>query len=184
MPPPLRPLKGGGFEVTTSHGPCRISSDWMPGQPLFRARIDGAVTCVQVERLNVGYRLSLGGASARLLVTDERSAELVARMPERAPPDTSRLVLSPMPGLLIHVGAEAGQAVNAGEELAIVEAMKMENAILPVRGGIIATVHARPGDSLTRRPGDHGIRITPPRRLIPRICPAAHPPPWPDRLDG
>ena len=147
-PATVRPLKGGGFEVTTSHGPCRISSEWMPGQPLFWALIDGAETCIQVERLNVGYRLSLGGARARVLVTDERSAELVARMPERIPPDTSRLVLSPMPGLLIHVGVEAGQAVKAGEKLAIVEAMKMENAILAVRDGIIAAVHARPGDSM------------------------------------
>ena len=146
-PVAVRP-RAGGFEVTTKDGPCKISSDWKPGEPLFRALIDGAETCVQVERLNVGYRLGLGGASARILVLDERSAELVARMPERAPPDTSRLVVSPMPGLLIHVGAEAGQAVEAGEELAIVEAMKMENAILAVRGGVIAAVHARPGDSL------------------------------------
>ena len=144
----VRPLKGGAFEVTTKDGTQKISSGWKPGQPLFSALIDGAETCVQVERLNVGYLLSLGGARARVLVTDERSAELVARMPESSPPDTSRQVLSPMPGLLIHLGAQAGQAVKAGEVLAIVEAMKMENAILAVRGGVIAAVHARPGDSL------------------------------------
>jgi propionyl-CoA carboxylase alpha chain len=143
----VRPLKGG-FEVTTRDGKRKISTDWMPGQPLFRALIDGTETCVQVERLNVGYRLSRGGALARVLVLDKRSAELVARMPGRVAPDTSRLVLSPMPGLLSQVGAEAGRAVKAGDTLAIVEAMKMENAILAERGGIIAAVHARPGDSL------------------------------------
>jgi propionyl-CoA carboxylase alpha chain len=144
----VRPLKGG-FEVSTRDGTHRISDGWKPGQPLFRALIDGAETCVQVERLNVGYRLSRGGASARVLVLDERSAELVARMPGRAASDISRLVLSPMPGLLIQLGAEAGRAVKAGDKLAIVEAMKMENAILAERDGTIAAVHARPGDSLT-----------------------------------
>ena len=143
----VRPLKGG-FEVSTRDGKCKISTDWMPGQPLFRALIDGTETCVQVERLNVGYRLSRGGARARVLVLDKRSAELVARMPERPASDTSRLVASPMPGLLIQVGAEAGLAVKAGDTLAIVEAMKMENSILAERSGIIAAVHARPGDSL------------------------------------
>ena len=143
----VRPLKDG-FEVTTRDGTCRISSGWKPGDPLFTALIDGAETCVQVERLNVGYQLSRGGASARVLVTDERSAELLARMPKPTPADTSRLVLSPMPGLLNQLGVEAGQSVKAGEKLAIVEAMKMENAILAERDGIIAAVHSRPGDSL------------------------------------
>ncbi len=137
-----------GFEVTTKDGTQRISSDWKPGRPLFRALIDGRETCVRVERLDVGYRLGHAGARARVLVTDERSAELVARMPESTAPDTSRLVVSPMPGLLIHLGAEAGQSVKAGDELTIIEAMKMENAIRSVRDGVIAAVHARPGDSL------------------------------------
>ena len=143
----VRP-QGNGFEVTTRHGTQRISSDWEPGRPLFRALIDGTEACVRMERLEVGYRLSHAGARARVLVLDERSAELMARMPESTAPDTSRLVVSPMPGLLIHVGPEAGQAVKAGDELAIIEAMKMENAIRAVRSGVIAAVHARPGDSL------------------------------------
>ena len=69
-------------------------------------------------------------------------------MPLNVPPDTSKFLLSPMPGLLIRLAVEAGQQVNAGEELAVVEAMKMENILRAERDGVIGAVHAAPGDSL------------------------------------
>ena len=77
-----------------------------------------------------------------------RVAALAARMPVKAPPDLSRFLLSPMPGLLVRVAVAAGQGVKAGEVLAVVEAMKMENVLRAERDGTVAAVHAQAGASL------------------------------------
>jgi propionyl-CoA carboxylase alpha chain len=82
------------------------------------------------------------------LVLSPRAAELLALMPEKTPPDTSRLLLSPMPGLLASLAVAQGQEVKAGEALATVEAMKMENVLRAERDGRIAVIRAKPGDSL------------------------------------
>jgi propionyl-CoA carboxylase alpha chain len=77
-----------------------------------------------------------------------RAAALYALMPVKAPPDLSKFLLSPMPGLLVQVNAVAGQAVRAGERLAVIEAMKMENILVAAQDGVVASLAAKPGDSL------------------------------------
>jgi propionyl-CoA carboxylase alpha chain len=89
-----------------------------------------------------------GGMRVETQVLRPRLAELAARMPVKAPPDLSRFLLSPMPGLLVSVPVAAGQEVKAGEVLAVVEAMKMENVLRAERDGVIGAVNAKAGDSL------------------------------------
>ena len=104
---------------------------------------------MQIERLpGAGFRLVHRGVVRRAQVLSPRAAELLALMPEKRAADTSRLLLSPMPGLLSSLAVTQGQEVKAGEPLAIVEAMKMENVLRAERDGRIAAIRAKPGDSL------------------------------------
>ncbi len=125
-----------------------IAIDWKPGRPLFEARVDDAVYIVQIDLTDSGYVLSHAGTRALVRVTESRLAHLQRYMPYKPPPDMSKFLLSPMPGLLVRMSVEVGQAVKAGEELAVVEAMKMENVMRAVSDGTIAALHAGPGDSL------------------------------------
>ncbi|MCA3555556.1 acetyl/propionyl/methylcrotonyl-CoA carboxylase subunit alpha [Aestuariivirga sp.] len=121
---------------------------WAPGQPVFSADLgDGPVT-VQVRRILNGYSLSCRGVALEAHVYTGREAELAKLMPEKAPADTSKKLLCPMPGLVIAIPAAPGQEVKAGEPLAIVEAMKMENILRAERDVTIKAVNARQGDSL------------------------------------
>ena len=103
---------------------------------------------MQVDAAGVGWRLIHEGGQAEALVLTPRQAELYALMPVKAAPDTSKFLLSPMPGLLASVAVSEGQEVKAGEALAVVEAMKMENVLRAVRDGTVKTLHAKAGDSL------------------------------------
>ncbi len=140
--------KSAAFHVEVEDKEFEIATDWVLGDPLFRAQVDGKAICVQVDRLGVGYRLTYGGGQAEALVLSPRQAELAALMPVKAAPDTSKFLLSPMPGLLVSLAVQPGQEVKAGEALAVVEAMKMENVLKATRDGVIGTVHAKPGESL------------------------------------
>jgi len=140
--------EGAALRLRGAVEDCLVEDDWRPGMPLFQGRIDGRSVTVQIDRRGPTYRLTHGGAEVDALVVRPRVAELAARMPEKAPPDLSRLLLSPMPGLLVRLAVEEGQEVKAGEELAVVEAMKMENVLRAERDGVVAAVHARPGASL------------------------------------
>ena len=128
---------------------CRVSSGWAPGCPVFAGLVDDTPVAVQVDPDGAGYTLTHGGASVRALVLSPRAAELAALMPVKQPPDTSRQLLSPMPGLLVLVAVEAGWEVKTGQELAVVEAMKMENILRAERDGVVKAVLASPGDSLS-----------------------------------
>jgi propionyl-CoA carboxylase alpha chain len=125
-----------------------IETDWTPGEPLLHARVDGRPIVVQVDAVGSGWRLIHAGGQAEALVLTPRQAELYALMPVKAAPDTSKFLLSPMPGLLASVAVNEGQEVKAGEALAVVEAMKMENVLRAVRDGTVKTLHAKAGDSL------------------------------------
>ena len=138
----------GGFTARTGGREIRIETDWHPGRILFRGRLDGAGKTVQVSRRGPRWCLAHGGGEIEALVLPPRAAELAARMPRKEPPDLSRFVLSPMPGLLVSVAVTPGQEVKRGEELAVVEAMKMENVLRAERDGVIAKLHAEPGASL------------------------------------
>ena len=125
-----------------------IETGWSPGDPLFDARIDGEHVVVQVDSIGTGWRLINEGGQAEALGLTPRQAELYALMPVKAAPDTSKFLLSPMPGLLASVAVAEGQDVKAGEALAVVEAMKMENVLRATRDGTIKVLHAKAGDSL------------------------------------
>ena len=122
--------------------------DWRPGWPLFHGRLDGKAFTLHAAPAAEGFRLRHRAASQRLLVLTPRSAELHEKLPERAPADTSRLILSPMPGLVVSIAVEPGQAIKSGQTVAIVEAMKMQNIIRAERDGVVKTVGPGPGDSV------------------------------------
>jgi propionyl-CoA carboxylase alpha subunit len=144
----------GGCRVTLHDGnggqrrDCKVTHDWRPGGALFRGAVDDAPVCIQVDRQGIGWRLSHVGIQADVQVVTPRTAVLSNRMPEKVPPDLSGLLLSPMPGLLLRVAVEEGDNVKAGEELAVVEAMKMENVLRAERDGVVKHIHAKAGDSL------------------------------------
>ena len=125
-----------------------IETSWTPGEPLLRALVDLKAIVVQVDAVGSGWRLIHEGGQAEALVLTPRQAELYALMPVKAAPDTSKYLLSPMPGLLASVAVSEGQEIKAGEALAVVEAMKMENVLRAVRDGVVKTLHAKAGDSL------------------------------------
>ena len=138
----------GGFTVEADGRKIAVKTDWSPGEPLMRATIDKQQVVVQIDALASGWRLINEGGQAEALVLTPRQAELYALMPVKAAPDTSKFLLSPMPGLLASVAVSEGQEVKAGEALAVVEAMKMENVLRAVRDGTVKTLHAKAGDSL------------------------------------
>ncbi len=143
-------VSGGGLEyvVETDGRHIVIETGWLPGEPLVRAKVDQHDIVVQVDALGSGWRLVHEGGQADVLVLTPRQAELYALMPVKAAPDTSKFLLSPMPGLLASVAVSEGQEVKAGEALAVVEAMKMENVLRATRDGTVKTLHAKAGDSL------------------------------------
>ena len=126
----------------------RVVSDWRPGMSLARVEVDGASMIVKAQKITQGFRMRHRGADLRVRVRTPRQAELAALMPEKVPPDTSRMLLCPMPGLLVALAVGAGDEVQEGQALATVEAMKMENVLRAERSGRIARVNAAAGDSL------------------------------------
>ncbi|KQV92447.1 acetyl/propionyl/methylcrotonyl-CoA carboxylase subunit alpha [Pelomonas sp. Root1237] len=115
--------------------------------------VNGLAFTAQAERGTaknpLAYRIHHGGLLIELTVLSPRAAELQTLMPYKAPPDTSKLLLSPMPGLLVHLAAQVGQTVQAGERLAVIEAMKMENILTAAQDVTVAEVLAKPGESLS-----------------------------------
>ncbi len=125
-----------------------VQSDWRPGDPVWRGQINGHDVAVQVRRVLNGYRVAYRGVDAEAHVYTRREAELAALMPEVEVADTSKLLLCPMPGLVVSIAVEEGQDVKAGEALCIVEAMKMENILRAERDSVVAKLNCAPGDSL------------------------------------
>ena len=125
-----------------------VITKWVPGQKVFVADVNGRDISVEVDYLDDGFQLTHDGASEKVTIYTEREAELAALMPEKLPPDTSRLLLCPMPGLVVSVNVEKGDEVKAGQILAVVEAMKMENNLRAERDGVVLNVPAKAGDSL------------------------------------
>ncbi len=125
-----------------------VITDWLPGRPLFTAVVDKTPVTVQVDRKGVGYRLFHAGSQLDVRVYTAREAELARLMPNKPPPDLSKYLLSPMPGLLVSLAVKEGQEVKAGEALAIVEAMKMENVLKAERDGTVKKIYEKAGASL------------------------------------
>jgi propionyl-CoA carboxylase alpha chain len=120
--------------------------DWSPGLAQFRARLDDTPFTAEVSRVPDGFTIRHRAMRARVRVLSPRHAELYARLPEKVPPDTSKLIQSPMPGLVVAVPVTVGQEVKEGETVAIIEAMKMQNILKAERDGVVKTVGAKAGD--------------------------------------
>ncbi len=138
----------GGHNVTYKGNVYAVRSNWTFGQLLFSGTINGEDIFVQVERKRQLYRLFYGGSQADVMILTPRIAELLHHMPVKVPPDMSKYLLSPMPGLLVSLAVNPGDSVNVGDELAVVEAMKMENTLFAERDGIVASINYETGDSL------------------------------------
>ena len=126
----------------------QIESAWWPGQPLWSGYVDDEEVAVTVRPLLNGCELAYRGVRARAFVFTRREAELMALMPVKEAADTSKLLLCPMPGLVKSINVEQGAKVQAGDALAVVEAMKMENILRAERDATVKAVKAAPGDSL------------------------------------
>ena len=143
--------------VRVGHGVDAMTYHIISSSRLNDIRISGTVNgqpfTAQAERGTpknpLAYRVLHLGLAIEVLVLSPRAAELHALMPYKAPPDTSKFLLSPMPGLLVQIAAEPGQTVQAGERLAVIEAMKMENILLAPSDVKIAEVMAKTGESLS-----------------------------------
>jgi propionyl-CoA carboxylase alpha chain len=148
---PVEVMPGADGSVTVSlDGKIRkVWTAWKPGQVLFEGQIDGAPVTVQLDRKGVTWHLHRAGAMIEMRVVNRATGKLAALMPVKVPPDMSRYLLSPMPGLLVSVAVNEGQVVKAGEELAVVEAMKMENVLRAERDGTVAKIAAEAGQSLS-----------------------------------
>ncbi len=120
--------------------------DWRPGMAQFRAVLDDEPFTAEVKRAPDGFDIRHRAAKARVRVLTPRAAEMYQRLPEKVAADTSKLVLSPMPGLVVDIPVTVGQEVKSGETVAIIEAMKMQNILKAERDGVVKAVGAKAGD--------------------------------------
>ena len=132
----------------TETGRHIVKSEWRPGMTVFRGTVDGEELVVQIARATQGYMLKYRGATAHAVPRTLIGHRLDAHMPELKEADTAKMLLCPMPGLVVSIKVEVGQDVKAGEPLAVVEAMKMENILRAERDGVVKSINAGPGDSL------------------------------------
>ena len=123
-------------------------ADWRPGLPVFRGVVDGRAFACAVQPAAEGYVIRHRAATRRILVLSPRSAQLHDMLPPKKAADTSKLVISPMPGLVVSLDVEAGQSVRSGEQVAIIEAMKMQNIIRAERDGVVKAVLVASGASV------------------------------------
>ena len=141
-------LTESGYLVSLGNSDYQVETNWSLGEPLFKADVNGKDISVQVERSAKGYRLLYRGAEINAQILSPKAALLSAHMVYKAPADMSKFLLSPMPGLLVKMAVKEGQEVKEGEELAVVEAMKMENSLRAVQDGIVGKISAVEGGSL------------------------------------
>ncbi len=138
-----------GFGVSLDGGEdAQVETDWQPGQPLAIVTIEGEEFAFKVAPVPGGFRMRQRGMDLKVQVFSPHVAELAALMPIKAPPDTSKFLLCPMPGLISSLMVKAGDEVQEGQALAVVEAMKMENVLKAEKHAIIKTVNAKVGQSL------------------------------------
>ena len=138
----------GGLAVTHEGKTYNIVSNWVFGELLFTGTVNGTPINLQIERRGLRYRISHFGLQVEPIVMTVRAAYLLSLMPEKLPPDMSKFLLSPMPGLLREIAVTEGQEVKAGEKLAVIEAMKMENLLRAEQDGKVKSIVATPGASL------------------------------------
>jgi propionyl-CoA carboxylase alpha chain len=139
----------GGLSILADGRKLRLEDiQWRPGQPVFRGNLDGSDFTVAVRPAAEGFVIRHRATTLRVLVLSPRSAELHEKLPPKKAADTSKMVLSPMPGLVVTVDVAVGQAVRTGEVVAVLEAMKMQNILRAERDGTVKAVNAKSGDSV------------------------------------
>ena len=144
----VEPVRGG-YEICWTNRRYQIVSDWQFRDLVFRGSCNGQPICLQVERTGLEYRISHFGKQVKAVVMSAKADRLLARMPIKLPPDLSKYLLSPMPGLLREVLVQDGQTVSAGEKLAVIEAMKMENILKAEKDGRVKRIVCEAGESLS-----------------------------------
>ena len=137
-----------GADVILAGQTIRVEGNWTPGDILARMTVGGAPLVIKIGKIPGGFRVRYRGADLKVHVRTPRQAELAALMPEKLSPDTSKLLLCPMPGLIVKVDVAVGDEVQDGQALCTVEAMKMENILRAEKKGIVSKVNAAAGDSL------------------------------------
>ena len=140
--------KEGGYTVIQSDDVYDISTNWRIGESLIHANVGGRDITMQIDNDGPAYKLFHRGAEVRALTLTPRAAELNRFMIKKVPPDLSKFLLSPMPGLLVKLEVSVGDEVKAGEELAVVEAMKMENSLRATEDSVVSKVLAEQGETL------------------------------------
>ncbi|KAG1667718.1 Propionyl-CoA carboxylase alpha chain, mitochondrial [Nymphon striatum] len=138
-----------GANVTIDDKVLRVESNWTPGQPLARLMVDGTLLVMKVGKVSGGFRVRYRGADTKVHVRTPRQAELAMLMPVKLPPDTSKMLLCPMPGLVVSLDVAVGDEVQEGQALCTVEAMKMENILRAEKKSVVTKVNASAGDSLS-----------------------------------
>jgi propionyl-CoA carboxylase alpha chain len=141
-------LDENGAVLVINGKPHRLDTPARPGARIIEGKFDGAPFSVKLKAAPEGYTLRLRGITARAIVASPRAAELYKKIPEKQKADTSKLIVSPMPGLVISIDAKPGQEVKSGEGVAVVEAMKMQNIIRAERDGVVAKVNVAAGASV------------------------------------
>jgi len=126
----------------------RVASNWTPGDSLATLSVNDAPLVLKTDKITSGFRIRHRGADLKVHVRTPRQAELAAMMPEKLPPDTSKMLLCPMPGLIVSIAVEVGDEVQEGQALCSVEAMKMENVLRAEKKSKVTKINAGPGDSL------------------------------------
>src|SRR3954463_2466687 len=144
----IKPYKGGTLAVLDGGELIDIIGRWVPGQRLLAADVDGRRRIVQVRRAGRGWELQTRGRIHKVQVLSPQIAELAHHMIEKVPPDLSRLLLAPMPGLLTRLDVAIGDKVEVGQAVAVMEAMKMENILRAGRAATVKATPAKAGDSL------------------------------------
>jgi propionyl-CoA carboxylase alpha chain len=144
----IAPYDGGNLAIVDGGEAIDVVGDWSPGDKLLVADMDGRSRIVQVAKRGRGWTLTTRGAAHRVVVVPRHIAELAKHMIEKVPPDMSRFLLAPMPGLLTKLEVRAGDHVEAGQPLAVVEAMKMENILRAEKSATVKATAAKAGDSL------------------------------------
>jgi propionyl-CoA carboxylase alpha chain len=144
----IKPYKGGTLAVLDGEGPIDIVGRWVPGQRLLSVVVDGRHRIVQVRKVGRNWELQIRGASHKVQVLNPHVADLAKHMIDKPPPDLSRLLLAPMPGLLTKLDVAVGDRVEPGQPVAVMEAMKMENILRAPKAATVKATPAKAGDSL------------------------------------
>jgi propionyl-CoA carboxylase alpha chain len=144
----IKPYKGGTLAVLDGGDLIDIVGRWTPGQRLLSVGVDGRKRTVQVRRVGRNWELQTRGASHKVQVLSPHVADLAKHMLDKPPPDLSRLLLAPMPGLLTKLDVTVGDKVEPGQPVAVMEAMKMENILRAPKAATVKATPAKAGDSL------------------------------------